>query len=182
VVPTLLGLAGIDVEAAAATVAHRHVETQSLPGRDLSGLLAGSVPETALDAPVYFMTEDEISRGLRHANRFTGARFEPVAEPCKVESVVANLATGDGDTPELWKLNHYYDRLAAWDAEHGLAPASAAPPSVEHEWEPHNLSAAPEERENRVGTHATVVDPLTTVLDRVRDVSRRVPLLTSRAG
>ena len=40
--PTLLGLAGIDVERAAAIVAVEHDETQPLPGRDLSPVLRGS--------------------------------------------------------------------------------------------------------------------------------------------
>ena len=40
-IPTLLGLAGIDVERAAAGVAAHHVEARPLPGRDLSGLLTG---------------------------------------------------------------------------------------------------------------------------------------------
>ena len=93
-VPTLLGLAGIDVEAAAAAVARHHVETQPLPGRDLSPLLTGTATEDSVDAPVYFMTEDQISRGLRMTNRFTGEPFEPVGEPDKVESVIARLPTG----------------------------------------------------------------------------------------
>ena len=41
--PTLLGLAGIDVERAAAIVAVEHDETQPLPGRDLSPVLRGRV-------------------------------------------------------------------------------------------------------------------------------------------
>jgi arylsulfatase A-like enzyme len=83
VVPTLLGLAGVDVVAAAALVARHHVEAQPLPGRDLSGVLTGSVTEAAADAPVYFMTEDEISRGARTTNRFTGEPFAPVAAPAR---------------------------------------------------------------------------------------------------
>ena len=44
-VPTLLGLAGVDVEAAAAAVARHHVETQPLPGRDLGPLLTGTATD-----------------------------------------------------------------------------------------------------------------------------------------
>ncbi len=43
VIPTLMGLAGIDVERAAAGVAAHHTEARPLPGRDLSGLLTGKV-------------------------------------------------------------------------------------------------------------------------------------------
>ena len=42
-IPTLLGLAGIDVERAAAGVAAHHDEAQPLPGRDLSGVVRGRV-------------------------------------------------------------------------------------------------------------------------------------------
>ena len=41
-IPTLMGLAGIDVERAAAGVAEHHAEAQPLPGRDLSGLIIGA--------------------------------------------------------------------------------------------------------------------------------------------
>ncbi len=40
-IPTLMGLAGIDVERAAAGVAAHHAEARPLPGRDLSGLITG---------------------------------------------------------------------------------------------------------------------------------------------
>ena len=96
VVPTLLGLAGVDVEAAAALLALDHVEIQALPGRDLAPLLRGSTVDGDVDAPVYFMTEDQISRGLRTTNRFTGTPYEPVGEPCKVESVVCNRPASNG--------------------------------------------------------------------------------------
>ncbi len=123
--PTLLGLAGVDVEAAAAEVSRHHVETQPLVGRDLSGLLAGTETEAAVDAPVYFMTEDQITMGLRTVNLFTGEAFEPVGEPGKVESVITRLPTGDDGEPELWKCNRYYDRLD--DTDDGDAVGAPQP-------------------------------------------------------
>jgi arylsulfatase A-like enzyme len=44
-VPTLLGLAGIDPEQAAAGVAAHHDEVQALPGRDLSPVLYGTAAQ-----------------------------------------------------------------------------------------------------------------------------------------
>ena len=44
-IPTLLGLAGIDLERAAAGVAAHHAEARPLPGRDLSGLLTGQASD-----------------------------------------------------------------------------------------------------------------------------------------
>ncbi len=139
------------MEAAAAGVARHHVETQPFPGRDLSPLLTGRVAEDALDAPVYFMTEDRISRGLRTKNRFTGEPFEPVAAPDKVESVIVRHA---GD---LWKLNHYYDTLGQ----------SGQTEATESAWELHNLTADPQERTNLSGDSETA-----TVRARAHDRAR----------
>ncbi len=163
-VPTLLGLVGADIEAAAAEVARHHVETQPFVGRDLSGLLAGSDDEEAVDAPVYFMTEDQVTSGLRMTNLFTGDPFEPVGDPGKVESVITRLPTGANGMPELWKCNHYYDRL---DGTSG----------VESEWELHNLSVDPEERANLVAGSdaAPVLTKLRTVLEDTREAMRRTP-------
>jgi len=184
VVPTLLGLAGIDVESAAAKVARHHVETQPFPGRDLSGVLTGALPEAAVDAPVYFMTEDQISRGLRTTNRFTGDPFEPVGEPGNVESVVTYLPTGAGGASELWKLNHYYDRLAGREESRGLAPAPDAPPPAESQWELHTLTADAEERTNlaAAGDRAVVLSQLQTVLERTRRDVRRTPQHVNPTG
>ena len=67
------------------------------------------------------MTDDDVSRGSTMTNIFTGKPFEPVAFPSRVESVIATLPTGADGADELWKLNHYYERLDDWDAAHGIA-------------------------------------------------------------
>ena len=176
VVPTLLGLVGADVEAAAAEVSRHHVETQPFVGRDLSPLLTGKVEPDVVDAPVYFMTEDQISSGLRMTNLFTGDPFEPVGEPGKVESVLTRLPTGAGGAPELWKLNHYYERLPEWEEARGLAnPLAAAP--AESQWELHNLTVDPEERTNLAydDAGAPVLGELCEVLGQTREAARRTP-------
>jgi arylsulfatase A-like enzyme len=180
VIPTLLGLVGADVEAAAAEVARHHVEKQPLVGRDLSALLRGSVDDDAVDAPVYFMTEDEISRGLNMRNVFTGEPFEAIAEPGRVESVITRLGTGDRGASELWKLNHYYERLPEWEEAHGIANQSATEPA-DDQWELHNLTADPEERVNRAANAdaAAVLGQLRTVLEGTRESMRRTPHLVN---
>jgi arylsulfatase A-like enzyme len=178
VIPTLLGLVGIDVEAAGAEVARTHVETQPLPGRDLSSLLTRSGGEAGADAPIYFMTEDEITRGLRTTNLFTKEAFEPVGEPAKVESVVASLPTGADGTSELWKLNHYYERLDDWRAAHGYAGNPFAAPAAEEQWELHNLTVDPEERDDRAADRdaTSSLSRLRSVLEAEREAKRLVPL------
>ncbi|HMF03643.1 MAG TPA: sulfatase-like hydrolase/transferase [Acidimicrobiia bacterium] len=170
VLPTLLGLAGIDAERAAKVVGERHVETQPPVGRDLTTAIR-SGQDGGLDAaPVYFMTEDQISRGLRTANQFTGERFDVVGEPGNVESVVAPLPSGDGSS-ELWKLNHYYASRDEPEAEE-LAPS---------EWELHNLTADPEERRNLAGARVAQLGEMRHLLLEARATYRRSPLVTNRA-
>ena len=175
-IPTLLGLAGIDLERAAAGVAAHHSDVQALPGRDLSGLVTGSAAPGAGD-PVYFMTEDNPSRGISQVNILSGQPFEPVAAPCNIESVVAPLATGPDGAVELWKLNHYYDRLDDWYAERGMPPNPFAPPSLEPTFELHNLTTDPEERANRAEHDASALAAMQAVLASERDAKRRVPAL-----
>jgi len=175
VIPTLLGLAGIDPEAAAAHLGVAHVETQTLPGRDLSALLTGAAAQDVLDAPIYFMTEDEVSRGLRSMGIVTRETFEPVGAPAKVESVIARLATGSGGADELWKLNQYYDRLVDWEEAHGIPQNPFLPAPADPEWELYNLTADPEERTNQAATGATPMSPLRDLLASERDAKRRLP-------
>jgi len=176
-IPTLLGLAGIDVEAAAAVVGAHHVEVQPLPGRDLSPVLRGEVPADTLTSPIYFMTEDDVTRGMTQANVLTGKHFDPVARPVCIESVVATLPSGPGGSAELWKLNHYYERLDDWYADHGVAKNPFLAPAAEPDWELHNLTLDPEERHNQAGAQAAVRSQLQTLLEAEREEKRRLPSL-----
>jgi hypothetical protein len=113
---------------------------------------------------VYFMTEDQITMGLRRKKLFTGEAFEAVADPAKVESVITRLPTGGAGAAELWKCNHYYDRLDGTS-------------EVESQWEVHNLTADPEERTNLAASNeaAPVLAQLRTQLEQTRERVRRTP-------
>jgi arylsulfatase A-like enzyme len=180
--PTLLGLAGIDVERAAAAVAVEHDETQPLPGRDLSPVLRGSTTADTLAEPLYFMTEDDVSRGLTPTSIVNGQAYEPVPYPAHVESVITSLPTGAGDASELWKLNHYYERLDEFDQAHGLPANPFAPPPAEAAWELHNLTSDPEERRNRATEDAPVLADMRGILDEQRERKRRLPHLRNRSA
>jgi len=174
-IPTLLALADIDLDRAAAGVAAHHDEAQPLPGRDLSQLVRGRADPADFVSPIYFMTEDDVTRGSTEVNILSGAPFEPVAPPVNIESVLTTLPTGDRGTPELWKLNHYYERLDGWYADRGIAANPFLRPAAEPDWELHNLTTDPEERRNRAREDADVVSKLKSVLDAERDAKRRLP-------
>ncbi|HEX6311995.1 MAG TPA: sulfatase-like hydrolase/transferase [Acidimicrobiia bacterium] len=167
VLPTLLGLAGIDTQAAAAELTGTHRECRPLPGRDLSPLLAGRVGEHTLDAPIYFMTEDEITRGSRTVGLISREPFSPVAEPARIESVIARLPTGVDGSRELWKLNRSFARLHGDDGGNGDVP--------DDQWEAHNLTTDPEERHNVADVADREVARLRELLDSERDRKRLVP-------
>jgi arylsulfatase A-like enzyme len=175
-IPTLMGLAGIDVEHARDVVAERHDEAQPLPGRDLSGLILGSATPASVASPVYFMTEDDISRGLSTRNILTGEAYPPVDVPCYIESTIAVLPTGPDSTDELWKLNHYYERLDDWNEAHGIPKNPFAAPAADPAFELHNLTTDPEERRNRADDARDAFRAMRTILDAQRDVKRNLPI------
>ena len=127
------------------------------------------------------MTEDDVTRGLTQTNILTGKPFDPLDQPSCIESVIATLPTGTDGAGELWKLNHYYERLDEWNAEHGIAANPFAAPAAEPVFELHNLTTDPEERHNRVGDAADALSQLQSVLDAQRDEKRLVPSLRNPA-
>ena len=109
IVPTLLGLAGIDSEAARKAIAGGFTDAMPLVGRNLAPLITGeSAPEKHAE-PIYFMSDDDPSRGLDQKN-FIGITYDSVAQPNHVETVIATL---DG---ELWKYSRYFDHPRYWSA------------------------------------------------------------------
>ena len=165
--PTLLGLADIDVNEAAALIQATHSEVQPLPGRDLSALLTGQASEAEVAKPIYFMTEDDVSRGSHQINLFTGQPYEAVQQPSNIESVITTLPTGPGGAGEIWKLNHYYEQYGM-EIEKVISVDSLA-------FELHNLSADPEERCNHADTNVEVMGQLQALLIAERQSKRRQP-------
>jgi arylsulfatase A-like enzyme len=176
-IPTLLGLAGIDVEQAAAGVAARHDEAHPLPGRDLSAIVRDTGDSASIESPIYFMTEDDITRGVTQVNIINGAPFEAVSPPINIESVLATLPTGQSGGRELWKLNHYYERLDDWYANRGIVTNPFMAPAAEPEWELHNLTTDPEERHNRAFDDPAAASSMKAVLEKERDAKRLIPTL-----
>jgi len=180
--PTLLGLAGIDVEQAAVGVAERHAEVHLLPGRDLSDLARGRVDQRSVASPIYFMTEDNVTLGSTQVNILTGAPYDAITGSTNVESVLTTLPTGSGGTDELWKFNHYYERLDEWYEDRGVAANPFLGPAADPLFELHNLTRDPEERHNVVDAEPDARARMATVLDVQRDAKRLLTALRTPTG
>lgn len=107
--PTLLGLAGYSSAALQPTVAQDHSDALPLVGRDLSPLLRGEVNPASVNEPLYFMTDDDPSRGLDQDN-WTGVGVDSVVQPNHLETVIANL------NGSVWKLTRYFDNPQFWSS------------------------------------------------------------------
>jgi hypothetical protein len=123
------------------------------------------------------MTEDNVTSGQSQRNVITGEPFGALDPPACIESVVTGLPTGPDGATELWKLNHYYERLDEWNAEHRMNPAPTAGPVAEPAWELHNLTADPEERHNLVDDAGGALSRMKGVLDQQREEKRLLPSL-----
>ncbi len=147
-----------------------------------SAVITGAAASDTLAAPIYFMTEDDVTRGVTQNNVLTGERFDAIDAPCFVESAIATLPTGANGEAELWKLNHYYERLDDWNEAHGIAKNPFAAPAAEPVFELHNLSVDPEERHNRVDDAKDALRQIQTVLDAQRDAKRNLPAHRNPVG
>ena len=61
-----------------------------------------------------------MTRGISEVNMFTEKPYDPVRYTSKLEAAIATLPTGKNGARELWKLNHSYERLDEWNADHGI--------------------------------------------------------------
>jgi choline-sulfatase len=109
IVPTLLGLAGLDADALRTELATSHSEAQPLVGRDLSPVIRQQVPGAAVEAPIYFMTDDDPSRGDNQQN-FVGIAYDSVVQPNHIETVITRIGTN------LWKYTRYFDNPQFWSS------------------------------------------------------------------
>ncbi len=106
--PTLLGLAGIDPEPIRQKLSQNHSDARPFVGRDLSLLISGQVDPASINDPVYFMGDDDPSRGP-NKNNFMGVAYDSVTQPNHIETVVARLSDG-----KVWKYSRYFDNPQFW--------------------------------------------------------------------
>ncbi|WP_160920461.1 sulfatase-like hydrolase/transferase [Guptibacillus hwajinpoensis] len=111
ILPTMLGLAGIDEEEIQTLLSVDYSEVRPLVGRDLTPLVSGRKRFYRANEPIYFMTGDEGRRGLNEA---PGVLVESVLQPNHIEAVVVTMRTGDEEQQEVWKYARYYDDPQYW--------------------------------------------------------------------
>jgi len=191
--PTMLGLAGVNTRAVQRRLRQTHTEVRDLVGRDLTPLLLGEDSAARYNTPQYFMTEDEPTRGSDQI-AFDGTMFHAVAQPNHIETVIAKLPTGPGGTLEQWKLSRYFDNPDFWsnpgrkdvtthidgqvneDGPHAATTTVKRLPVVE-EFEVYNVSQDPTELNNLAGHpgHAATVAALGALLVEQRRQKRISP-------
>ncbi|WP_226579716.1 sulfatase-like hydrolase/transferase [Halobacillus litoralis] len=113
VLPTLLGLAGVDAKKIQQELSESHTEAQTLSGRNLKPLLEGKTDFFRSDEPLYFMTDDDITKGLNQVS-VSGEPYESVIQPNHIEAVIATLETGKDKEKEIWKYARYFDNPQFW--------------------------------------------------------------------
>ncbi len=120
--PTMLGLAGLDaddVEELRGQLAQNHSDAQPLVGRDLSPLVLGQTDPDGVNDPIFFMTDDDPSRGLNQ-NNWVGIPYASVIQPNHIETVIARLDDG-----KVWKYSRYFDNEQFWS--NPCSPDAATP-------------------------------------------------------
>jgi len=113
--PTMLGMAGVDLRAVQRRLRKTHTQVRDFTGRDLTPFLLGEVEASRYNTPQYFMTDDEPTRGSDQV-AFNGEMFYAVAQPNHVETVIARLPTGADGALEQWKYSRYFDNPDFWSS------------------------------------------------------------------
>lgn len=113
-IPTMLGLAGLDEGILRKELRKTHTEVQPLAGRDLSGFILGENDGSQYrEESIYFMTDDQIFKGTNPVS-WRGTQYAPVQQPASLEAVIMNLPTGPAGQSEVWKLVRYFDNPDYW--------------------------------------------------------------------
>ena len=165
-VPTLLAAAGVDVEAAAATLAGSFSEVHPLPGRDLMPVVDGAPADDT--RAVYLMTRDNMLEGDTGASAIARRLRRTVNPPAPLrirvpahvasnfEGLVVRIDDVAGGDGHLWKLVRTFDDPATWTepgvrhlAANGRGGEAYRMSPLDDQWELYDLTADPTESCNR---------------------------------
>ncbi|WP_442602355.1 sulfatase-like hydrolase/transferase [Paenibacillus sp. KN14-4R] len=109
--PTMLGLANVDIEAINRHLRERFSEVQPFVGRDHSSAIYNQNPAAIADETIYFMTDDDITRG-QHQINVLGMPYPSVVQPNHIETIITTIPYLG--TRQLWKLCRYFDNPQFW--------------------------------------------------------------------
>ena len=156
-IPTLLGLTGIDPDQALARVRSDHSDAHPLVGRDLSPAIRAAEPAAPTE-PILFTTDDEISEGSATTaspfGRVSKAlhRYSTVKQPNHLQTVIAEVDVGGEQ--HLVKFSRYYDNAQFWTVPgerderlQGRETVTVTEPEAE-EYELYDLTRDPLEEHN----------------------------------
>lgn len=110
-IPTMLGLANMDVSLLQKHLKKSFSEVRPFVGRDLTPVILGQEPPARVEESVYFMTDDDVTRGQHQVNPL-GQPYPSVIQPNHVETVITALQRSGRE--ERWKLSRYFDNVQFW--------------------------------------------------------------------
>jgi len=150
--PTMLGLANIDVNKVQQKLTKTHTEVHNFVGRDLSSIIYGK-HISGEDEPILFVSDDDAFKGLNQ-NTFTGKPYNPIVQPNHIETTITELNNS------IYKYSRYYDNPLYWsnpyvedvttivDPITGKTTTVTKTVPVDDEYEMYNLSNDPYEEKN----------------------------------
>lgn len=166
--PTVLGAAGVDIDAIAATLRESFSEVHPLPGRDLMPVVDGEAADE--DRAVYLMTRDNILEGDSGASGL-GRQLKQTTNPpaplriripahtaANFEGLVVRVddTVAPGGGGHRWKLVRSFDDPSTWTepgvrqfAANGLGGDVYRSSPLDDQWELYDLTVDPVEAENR---------------------------------
>ncbi|MFI8494362.1 sulfatase-like hydrolase/transferase [Peribacillus butanolivorans] len=109
--PTLLGLANVDMEIINERLQRNFCEIHPFVGRDLTPAILGQNQTAITDETIYFMTDDDVTRGQHQINPL-GEPYPSVVQPNHIESIITALHSNG--KKELWKFSRYFDNIQFW--------------------------------------------------------------------
>lgn len=110
-IPTMLGLANVNITDLQSRIQNRFSDARPFVGRNLAPQILGHSPSAIVDAPVYFMTDDDVTRG-QHQTSPLGKPYSSVVQPNHIETVLTYLQRKG--RKELWKFSRYFDNPQFW--------------------------------------------------------------------
>jgi choline-sulfatase len=192
----MLGLAGADMDKVEKIVSRDHAEAQPLVGRDLSPMILSEGDPERVGEPLYFMTDDDVTKGLGQVN-WLGWKYNSVIQPNHLETVIATFEKAGGGK-EIWKYSRYFDNEQFWtdpgvedDVMIELGPEASVwggirgavcssiqktNPSPD-EFEMYNVTDDPYEENNLAGhpDYSAMQQQLADILDKQRCQKRLAP-------